>query len=348
MPALVRPAVREYRTWAFDSRRWDRYRPREGDIVIATYPKCGTTWTERIVQMLLLQSTEARPIRQFSTWIDARFREPLDDVIALLDAKQDRRLLKSHIPLDGLPLFDGVQYIHVARDGRDAWASYYNHRRSFTSEALARFDQIGTEDNAICAPYPRASPDPREDFREWLGLGNEQARVAPDFFHFVGSFWGQRHRPNILLVHYNDLSAELEQEMRRIAAFLRLECAEALWPQLVRAAGFEEMRKDGEKLMPQASSQFVGGARSFFFQGRNGRWRDMLGEQEIALYQARVKKSLSAECARWAESGRVIAGDPQRHCGAALRESFTQLEHEATIPHREGFFAMPADCASSA
>jgi aryl sulfotransferase len=313
MPALVRPAVKEYRTWEFNSRRWDHYRPREGDVVIATYPKCGTTWTERIVQMLLLQSAEARPLRQFSAWIDARFREPLDEVLALLDAKQGRRVLKSHIPLDGLPLFEGVQYIHVARDGRDAWASYYNHRRSYTPETLARFDQIGAEDAAIHVPYPCACPDPREDFREWLGIGDEQARAKLDFFDFVRSFWDQRHRTNILLVHYNDLSADLEQEIRRIAAFLQLECAETLWPQLVRAARFDEMRKDGEKLMPQASSLLIGGARSFFFQGCNGRWRDMLGEEEIALYQARVETSFTAECARWAESGRLVAGDPPRH-----------------------------------
>jgi len=40
---LIQPALREYRTWSIDSRRWEHYRPRPGDIVIATYPKCGTT-----------------------------------------------------------------------------------------------------------------------------------------------------------------------------------------------------------------------------------------------------------------------------------------------------------------
>ena len=45
MPSLVRPAEGEYRSWIVDSRHWDRYRPRADHIIIATYPKCGTTWT---------------------------------------------------------------------------------------------------------------------------------------------------------------------------------------------------------------------------------------------------------------------------------------------------------------
>ena len=50
---LVRPATREYRNWVTDSRRWSCYTPRASDIVISTYPKCGTTWMQRIVGALV-------------------------------------------------------------------------------------------------------------------------------------------------------------------------------------------------------------------------------------------------------------------------------------------------------
>src|SRR5260370_1852422 len=115
MPNLVRPAEREYRSWVVDSRHWDCYQPRADDIIIATYPKCGTRWTERIVGMLVAQSAEPRPIRGYSLWIDCRFRESLDEMIAGLEARRDRRVLKSHLPLDALPLYKRVRYIHVAR-----------------------------------------------------------------------------------------------------------------------------------------------------------------------------------------------------------------------------------------
>jgi len=56
-----RPAQRTYRTWILDSRRWESYRPRRDDIVIATYPKSGTTWMQRIVSLLVFQKTEPLP-----------------------------------------------------------------------------------------------------------------------------------------------------------------------------------------------------------------------------------------------------------------------------------------------
>jgi hypothetical protein len=40
------------RNWIMDSRRWDGYKPREGDVIIATPPKVGTTWMQQIVSLL--------------------------------------------------------------------------------------------------------------------------------------------------------------------------------------------------------------------------------------------------------------------------------------------------------
>jgi aryl sulfotransferase len=60
MPKLVRPALCEVRTRVFDSARWAGYQPRSDDIIVATYSKCGTTWAQRIVSMLIFASPEAR------------------------------------------------------------------------------------------------------------------------------------------------------------------------------------------------------------------------------------------------------------------------------------------------
>jgi aryl sulfotransferase len=105
---LLEAPQREYRLWILDSRRWRRYTPRSDDIVIATYPKCGTTWMQRIVGMLVFQTAEPMPIMQISPWIDRRFPQPIEAVVAQIEAQKHRRFLKSHLPLDGLQFYDDV------------------------------------------------------------------------------------------------------------------------------------------------------------------------------------------------------------------------------------------------
>jgi aryl sulfotransferase len=121
---------------------------------------------QRIVGMLVFRSAEPFPIHDVSPWLDARFRQPVEGVVARAEAQTHRRLLKSHLPLDALPLHGGgVGYIHVARDGRDASLSFYNHSLAFTPAALANFDRIGMEDPRVDRSYPRPEPEFRAFFR---------------------------------------------------------------------------------------------------------------------------------------------------------------------------------------
>lgn len=298
-----------YRTWIIDSRRWAHYRPRADDIVIATYPKCGTTWMQRIVGLLVFGSPEPRPIMQISAWIDRRFPEPVESVMARIEAQTHRRFLKAHVPADGLPLHDQVKYVHVARDGRDACLSFHNHGTGFTPEMLADMDASGLADPLIARPYPRLPADPADYFHMWLteGVlpGAADGVPAMSFFHFARTWWAQRHRPNVQLVHHADLTADLAGEMRRLADFLAISIPAEVWPRLVEAAGFAAMRRDGAELMGPVVGSFRGGATRFFNQGTNGRWRGLFRDQDLALYDAKVRATLEPDCAHWVAHGRL-------------------------------------------
>lgn len=306
----VQPPDRVYRTWIIDSRRWTEYRPRPGDIVIATYPKCGTTWMQRIVGMLVFQSAEAMPVMQMAPWIDKRFPDPIETVMARIEAQQHRRFLKAHVPPDGLPLHGEVRYIHVGRDGRDACMSFHHHAVGFAPQVLEMLDRQGLADETIAASYPRMPADPADHFHRWLTEsavpGDADGMPTMSFFHTEQSWWDLRHRENVLLVHYNDLARDLPGEMRRVAAFLGIEVPAGLWPAIVDAARFEAMRRDGAVLMGQTAGMFRDASAHFFHRGMNERWRGVFRKPDLALYDEKLA-ALPPECARWIMEGSAAA-----------------------------------------
>ena len=310
---LSRAPITPTRGYYCDSARWDRYVPREGDIVIGTAPKVGTTWTQQIVSLLVFQSTEPKPLQFISPWLDCRLRDNLDQMLALLEMQTHRRYIKSHLPLSALPVHDEVKYIHVARDGRDACMSYMNHNNAYTPAAWGRLDAVAAADPDLPAPAPRPPRDTRGFFHHWLAPGGTAAaeQMGDGFFEIERAWWAERARPNLLLVHFNDLKADLDGEMRRIADFLEIETPKALWPTLVEAAGFEAMKRAGADLMPAAELSFEGGHDTFLNKGTNGRWQSELTDDDLALYQRRVEAELSPDLARWLEHGRHVAGDPR-------------------------------------
>ena len=108
MTKLERAPTRTYHNPIMESARWDDHAIRPDDIVIATYPKCGTTWTQRIIDLLVFQDPAPRPIMDVSVWLDARIFGTQEENLATLDAQTHRRFIKSHLPLDSLPIYDTV------------------------------------------------------------------------------------------------------------------------------------------------------------------------------------------------------------------------------------------------
>lgn len=310
---LTRAPLAHVKGYYCDSAQWDGYVPREGDIVIGTAPKVGTTWMQQIVSLLVFQSTEPKPLHFISPWLDCRLRGNVDQMLALLEMQTHRRYIKSHLPLSALPVWSEVRYIHVARDGRDACLSYMNHNNAYTPAAWARLDAAAESDPDLPAPTPRPPRDTRGFFHHWIAPGGTAAaeQMGDGLFEIERSWWAERARDNLLLVHYADLKADLDGEMRRISGFLDIPVDEAIWPTLVEAADFESMKRAGADLMPGAELSFEGGHATFLNKGTNGRWRTDLTAGDLALYQQRVQAELSPALARWLEHGRRVAGDPR-------------------------------------
>jgi len=122
----------------------------------------------------------------------------------------------------------------------------------------------------------------------------------------VGTFWSWRQRPNVLLLHYNDLKSDLSGEMRRLARYLDIDVPEAAWPAAVERCTFESMRNQEQEI--SAFEAFEGGIKGFIFKGTNGRWREVLTAAELEGYARRVSQLLPAGADAWMEQGRTRLG----------------------------------------
>ena len=291
--AVTRPPMTEYRHFIRDTRRWQAFRVRPGDIFVCTPPKCGTTWTQTIVAMLLFPDGNLpATVMELAPWFDARFY-PLDEMAAAMEAQTHRRSVKTHTPADGIPWSDEAFYIVVGRDGRDTFMSFVNHMASLRPEKVGELIESAVAEGISFEALP-PQDDIHEFLRSWLEEGS--------FFQILNSYWALRDRSNVLLVHYDDLKADLEAQVRRIADFLGVAIDEARLPGLLERCSFAWMRANSERI-GDLGRLFVGGGQSFFYKGTNGRWRDVLARSELAYYEERSRSALPAELKAWLDRG---------------------------------------------
>jgi aryl sulfotransferase len=62
--------TREIHNVVFDSSVWNDFKFRADDIVIATWAKAGTTWTQQIIAQLLFAGEQGLPVADMSPWLD--------------------------------------------------------------------------------------------------------------------------------------------------------------------------------------------------------------------------------------------------------------------------------------
>ena len=285
-----------YRSAEEDSARWLGFPFRSGDIVISTRSKSGTTWAQMICALLVFQTSELpAPLAQLSPWLDWLV-EPRDEVLARLAAQQHRRFIKTHTPLDGIPLDRRATYIVVARHPLDMAVSLYHQGDNLDRARVRRLTG---------QPEPDRAPTPRPPLREWLlawidsdADPREEMDSLPGVMWHLSDAWARRTHDNVLLVHYEDLSADLEGQMRRLAERLGVTVPEPTWPDLVDAATFAHMRSRADQLIPDPSGVLKDKA-AFFRRGTSGSGRQLLTDDELAHYRDRSARMAPPDLLAW-------------------------------------------------
>ena len=278
-----------------DSARWEGFPFREGDIVISTRSKSGTTWVQMICALLIFQTPDLPDdLSNLSPWLDWLIR-PRDEVYAQLAAQRHRRFIKSHTPLDGLPDDPRVTYIVTGRHPLDMAVSMYHQSDNLDREQMGRW---------LGRPSPPSPPGDRPSLHDWLGAwiaADPDPRASLDSLpgvmaHLSGA-WHRRTEPNLVLVHFDDLRSDRGGEMRRLADHLGIEVDEKAWPLLVEAASFDNMRAGSPRTATPAG--VLKDPAAFFRRGTSGEGAQVLDRAERELYHRRARGLAPEDLLRW-------------------------------------------------
>jgi len=290
--------TREIHNHHMDSTIWNDLAFRDGDIVIGTYAKSGTTWLQQIVAQLVFAGAPDLEVAEMSPWLDMRVPAKAEKLLAV-EAQTHRRFLKTHLPVDALVWSPRAKYIYVGRDGRDVVWSLHNH---FARANDMLYSLLNDTPGRVGPPMDRPPEDIRQYFLTWL---EQDGHPFWSFWENIRSWWEVRALPNMLLLHFAEMKADLPGSIRRVADFLEIEVDEARFPTIVQHCSFDWMKTHGTKTVPLGGALWDGGAQTFVHRGVNGRWRDVLTPQDCRRYEAIAREKLGEDCAAWLATGGI-------------------------------------------
>lgn len=286
MIAPAEPAARLFTDPVCDSSRWDAFRVRDGDIVVTTPAKSGTTWTQGILAMLIAGDPQVdAELSMKSPWIDIKIR-PLEEVMTRLDAQAHRRQVKSHSPLDCIPWWNEVRYVTVYRHPIDMHFSARKHMQNMSVD-------VGL------APVPA---DPRDSFHAFLDNDVDHLGLPAVLDHYRATL-ARDGRKNLLRLHYADMTRDLEGAVARLAAHTGLTQPPEVMAAIVAGATFDSMKANAARFAPSAGQGFWRSDAGFFDSARSNKWDGVLTGDDLAAYAAKVDALLTPAERRWLEWG---------------------------------------------
>ena len=290
--------TREIQNNHMDSTFWNDFKFRDDDIIIATWAKAGTTWVQQIISQLMFNGQEDLPVADMSPWVDLRV-PPKEVKLPEIEAQTHRRFLKTHLPVDALVFSPQAKYIYIGRDGRDVLFSLWNHHVNAND---FWYEAINDTPGRVGPPIPHPPDTIQEYYHDWL---DKDGYPFWSFWENTITWWNIRNLPNVMLIHFQNLKEDMEGMMRKMADFLDIPIDESKWDAIVEHCSFDYMKQHATASTPLGGAFWDGGADTFVNKGINGRWQDVLTEEESEKYEKLALEKLGPECARWLKTGKM-------------------------------------------
>jgi hypothetical protein len=224
--------------------------PRPDDVFIDSFPKSGTTWTQQIVRLVysrgLIRDSDPA-LHAIIPWLDDS--EDLPD-LSVVDTLTSPRVFKSHNPYHLLPckLTESNRLIYVTRTAKDTAVSMYFHTFGFK---MYEYDE------------------PIEHFIGEFMAG--RVEYGPYWTH-LSSWYVQRKRSNILVLHYEDMQRDLAATVARVAHFLDQPLTIEDIDRITELSTFSSMKKDPRTSMQLWDEEQRKPGMPFMRKGKAGDW----------------------------------------------------------------------------
>jgi hypothetical protein len=273
-------------------RRWGRllqyrmeYEGSPDDLFIVTYPKSGTTWLQMIVYQLTADGAmDFTHIYEVSPYLD-EIMIPQGRKIS--DLRGTPRVVKSHLRYHDIPRGPG-RYIYGIRNGLDVAVSSHHQIRNWVP-AYRQCSQGEFFSRFLAGRIP---------FGNW--------------FEHVAEWLRNEDRLNVLVVSYEELSADLEAGVKRIADFCGITIDPAAMPRILERCSFAFMREHKAKFsirLPKPADPDI------VRQGQVGGWREELDARAASEFQEACDRRLRD---LGADMFRVLSGRGAREGEPAL------------------------------
>jgi hypothetical protein len=132
----------------------------------------------------------------------------------------------------------------------------------------------------------------------WSGDYAENLDSLPGVMWHLSDAWERRNAHNVVLVHYDDLLANLPGEMARLVDELGFEVDSDLAKSLADEATFAAMKGRSHELIPDRRG-VIKDPDQFFRQGRSGAGSTAVPDTLLAEYSERTSDLAPAELLKW-------------------------------------------------
>ncbi|XP_029975213.1 cytosolic sulfotransferase 3-like [Salarias fasciatus] len=230
------------------------FQARPDDILIATYPKAGTTWVSNILDLLYFgQREKAIPIYERVPFMEISLAG-FDSGTDFLDKlPTSPRLIKTHLPVQFVPKSFWEQksrIVYIARNAKDNVVSYFH------------FDRMN-----------KGHPEPG-DWSSYLQRFKQGKMVFGSWYDHVNNWWKKKQTYSSLhYMFFEDMVEDTGREIDKLCSFLGLTPSVEEKTRIVGEVHFDKMKND-EMANYSKIPVFDFKVSPFMRKGKVGDWKN--------------------------------------------------------------------------